>query len=95
MPPFLYIVCKSTTATIIWKPGFNGDGSDRFYVMYSERGQKVITKQVDRNEREEPSVLTVSDLKPAMEYDFSIVAENQFGQSSSRTVICITDAGKV
>ncbi|XP_063442046.1 hemicentin-1-like [Mytilus trossulus] len=92
MPPFLYIVCKSTTATIIWKPGFNGDSSDRFYVMYSEKGQKVITKQVYLNEREESSVSTVTELKPAMEYDFAIVAENQFGQSSSRTVICITDA---
>ncbi|XP_063442044.1 hemicentin-1-like [Mytilus trossulus] len=92
MSPFLYIVCKSTTATIIWKPGFNGDSADRFYVMYSEKGQKVITKQVDLNEWEESSVSTVTELKPAMEYTFAIVAENQFGQSSSRTELCITDA---
>ncbi|VDI63056.1 Hypothetical predicted protein [Mytilus galloprovincialis] len=92
IPPSLeYVVCKSTTAIVMWKQISNGDRSWEFYVQYGENGRNMKSKKLQHDNTNQLMTYKVNGLNPNRKYTFSIRAVNLLTESKSRTVECLTD----
>ncbi|XP_071174749.1 cell adhesion molecule Dscam1-like [Mytilus edulis] len=92
IPPSLeYVVCKSTTAIVMWKLISNGDRSLKFYVQYGENGRNIKSEKLQQDYTNQLMAYTVNGLNPNRKYTFSILAVNLLTESKSRTVECLTD----
>ncbi|XP_063441913.1 neural cell adhesion molecule L1.1-like [Mytilus trossulus] len=92
IPPSLeYVVCKSTTAIVMWKLISNGDRSLELYVQYGEHGRNIKLEKIQQDYTNQLMAYTVNGLTPNRKYTFSILAVNFLTESKSRTVECLTD----
>ncbi|CAC5394889.1 unnamed protein product [Mytilus coruscus] len=91
-PSFVYIVCKSTTAIVIWKPVLNRNVYQEYHIQYAETGQDMTSIKLYRNDTNQPMKYTITGLKPGRKYNFSILAVNLFGESRSNQMECLTEA---
>ncbi|XP_052063365.1 B-cell receptor CD22-like isoform X2 [Mytilus californianus] len=92
IPPSLeYVVCKSTTAIVMWKHIVNEDSSLEYYIQYAENGKNMKSEKLHQDYTNQLMAYTVNGLNPYRKYTFSILAVNLLTESMSRTVECLTD----
>ncbi|CAC5373536.1 unnamed protein product [Mytilus coruscus] len=90
-PSYVYVVCKSTSAIVIFKPILNGDLPQELYIQYTVEGQDMTSIQVHMNDTNQLIEYTATGLNPGRKYNFSILAVNLFGETRSNQVKCLTD----
>ncbi|XP_071172346.1 protein turtle homolog B-like isoform X1 [Mytilus edulis] len=89
---FVFVVCKSTTAVVVWKPNLNEGYPEEFYVQYTYKGKNnMSTNRIPRNETRHHMVYTVNGLHPDRKYYFTVLSVSLLGEFSYETVECFTD----
>lgn len=89
------MVCKSTTAIVILKPIVNDYLPQDLYIQYAVEGQAMSPIKVHMNDANQLIEYTVTGLNPGRKYNFSILAVNPFGKTSSNQVECATESCKL
>lgn len=93
-PSYVHVVCKSTTAVVIFKPTLIGNLPQELYIQYAVEGQDMTSIKVHMNDTNQAMEYTVNGLNPGRKYNFSILVGNLFGQTRSNQVKCLTDKCK-
>ncbi|CAC5374230.1 unnamed protein product [Mytilus coruscus] len=94
-PSNVYVVCKSTTATVIWIPDLIGGFSENFYVQYTDMGtNNGSSNRILYNDTYQHMVYVVDGLHPDRRYHFTVLSVSVLGQLRSETVECFTDVGE-
>ncbi|VDI59176.1 Hypothetical predicted protein, partial [Mytilus galloprovincialis] len=90
-PSYIYVVCKSTTAIVILKLIENGMVADDLYIQYTAGGQNMTSIKLHIIDTMHHIEYTVTGLYPGKHYNFSVLASNPFGETSSKQIECETD----
>lgn len=93
-PSYIHVVCKITTAVVIFKPTLIGNLPQELYIHYAVEGQNISVIQIHMNDTKQPIEYTVTKLNPGRNYNFSILVVNLFGETRSKQVQCLTDTCK-
>lgn len=96
-PLIVCVVCKSTSATVVWLQDFNGGQLQSFRIVYWDNERKFGTEMSDEiaeNDSYRENIHTVNDLKPHTKYTFFVLSANDFGSSRSKVIECSTDERK-
>ena len=97
VPTVFYVVCKTTSADVLWRSEFNGGSKQEFYVQYwriSQSSPSMLSPTIP-----DPGVTadlryTVNNLLPETLYIFHIIARNVLGDSFTKSVNCTTDRSR-
>ena len=92
-PTIMYVLCKTTSAAVLWKSEFNGGSKQEFYVQYWSISQSSSMLSPSIPDSGSASVLqyTVNNLVPETIYIFQVIARNNVGDSLSKSMTCTTD----
>ncbi|CAC5374228.1 unnamed protein product [Mytilus coruscus] len=91
-PSNVYVVCKSTTATVIWIPDLIGGYSEDFYVQYTDMGtNNGSSNRILYNDTYQHMVYVVDGLHLDRRYHFTVLSVSVLGLLKSETVECFTD----
>ena len=92
-PTIIYVLCKTTSAVVLWKSEFNGGSKQEFYVQYWSISQSSSMLSPSIPDSGSASVLqyTVNNLVPETIYIFPVIARNNVGDSLSESMTCTTD----
>jgi hypothetical protein len=92
-PTIIYVLCKTTSAVVLWKSEFNGGSKQEFYVQYWSISQSSSMLSPSIPDSGSASVLqyTVNNLVPETIYIFQVIARNNVGDSLSKSMTCTTD----
>jgi hypothetical protein len=93
-PTIFYVLCKTTSAVVLWKSEFNGGSTQEFYVQHSRKSQSsssMLSPSIPDSDPTSEMQYTVNSLVPETIYIFQIIARNNDGDSSSTLMTCTTD----
>jgi hypothetical protein len=93
-PTVFYVVCKTTSAVVLWRSEFNGGSKREFYVQYwriSQSSSAMLSPYIPDPGVTADIQYTVNYLVPETIYMFQIIARNDLGDSLSKSVKCTTD----
>ena len=93
-PTVFYVVCKTTSAVVLWRSEFNGGSKQEFYVQYwriSQSSSSMLSPDIPDPGVTADIQYTVNNLVPETIYMFQIIARNELGDSLSKSVKCTTD----
>ena len=93
-PTVFYVVCKTTSAVVLWKSKFNGGSQQEFHVQYwriSQSSTSILSPNIPDTGVTADLQYTVNNLVPETIYIFQIIARNYLGDSLSKQVKCTTD----
>jgi hypothetical protein len=93
-PTIFYVLCKTTSAVVLWKSEFNGGSTQEFYVQHSRKSQSsssMLSPSIPDSGPTSEMQYTVNSLVPETIYIFQIIARNNDGDSSSTLMTCTTD----
>ena len=93
-PTILYVLCKTTSAVVLWKSEFNGGSKQEFYVQYwriSQSSPSMLSPSIPDSGSTSVLQYTVNNLVPDTIYMFQIIARNNLGDSSSKLMTCTKD----
>lgn len=94
-PSNVFVVCKETSMTVFWRPGFNGGDIQHFNILLMNNQTKQITISKLMHDRggAETMMLTIKSLDPETLYIVSVHASNTHGTVTSENVNCSTSSG--
>ncbi|CAC5421793.1 unnamed protein product [Mytilus coruscus] len=69
----------------------NGNMSQDLYIQYTVGAQDMTSIKVHVNDRNQHIEYTVTGLNQGRKYNFSILAVNQFGETRSNQMECLTE----
>ena len=93
-PTAFYVVCKTTSAVVLWKSAFNGGSKQEFYVQHwriSQSSPSMLSPTIPDSGSASVLPYTVNNLVPYTIYIFQVIARNDLGDSSSKSMTCTTD----
>jgi len=93
-PTVFYVVCKTTSAVVLWRSEFNGGSNQEFYVQYwriSQSSSVMLSPYIPDPGVTADIQYTVNNLVPETIYMYQIIARNDLGDSLSKSVKCTTD----
>jgi hypothetical protein len=93
-PTIFYVLCKTTSAVVLWKSEFNGGSKQDFYVQHSRISQSspsMLSSSIPDSGSTSVLQYTVNSLVPDTIYIFQVIARNNEGDSSSTLLTCTTD----
>ena len=93
-PTVFYVVCKTTSAVVLWRSEFNGGSKQEFYVQYwriSQSSPSMLSPFIPDPVVTADLKYKVNDLVPDTIYMFQIIARNDLGDSLSKSEKCATD----
>ena len=93
-PTVFYVVCKTTSAVVLWRSELNGGSKQEFYVQYwriSQSSSAMLSPYITDPGVTADIQYTVNNLVPETIYMFQIIARNDLGDSLSKSVKCTTD----
>jgi len=93
VPVVVYVVCKITSAVVLWKPEFNS-GSNQFYVQHwriSQSSHSMLSPSIPDPGVTADLQYTVNNLVPETLYIFQIITRNDYGEAFTKSVNCTTD----
>ena len=93
-PTVFYVVCKTTSAVVLWRSEFNGGSKQEFYVQYwriSQSSSAMLSPYIPDPGVTADIQYTVNNFVPETIYMFQIIARNDLGDSLSKSVKCTTD----
>ncbi|XP_052101392.1 muscle M-line assembly protein unc-89-like isoform X2 [Mytilus californianus] len=89
-PSNVFVVCKSTSATIVWKPEFDGGDKQKFVVKYWKTSEGTnILSTTPVTDLAGQSV--IKQLMSGSNYSFVVEATNIYGPSNATLIACKTD----
>jgi hypothetical protein len=94
VPVVVYVVCKITSAVVLWKPEFNGGSNQEFYVQHwriSQSSHSMLSPSIPDPGVAADLQYTVNNLVPETMYIFQIITRNDYGNAFSKSVNCTTD----
>ena len=97
VPTVFYVVCKTTSANVLWRSEFNGGSIQEFYVQYwriSQSSQPLVSPSIPDRGLTSDLQYTVKNLVPETLYIFHIIARNVYGDSFTKSVNCTTDRSR-
>jgi hypothetical protein len=97
VPTVFYVVCKTTSANVLWRSEFNGGSKQEFYVQYwriSQSSQPMVSPSIPDRGLTSDLQYTVKNLVPETLYIFHIIARNVYGDSFTKSVNCTTDQSR-
>lgn len=94
-PSNVFVVCKKTSMTVFWRPGFNGGDIQKFNVLLvnNQTNQITFSKFMPDQDGAESMMLTIESLEPETLYIVSVHASNTHGTVTSENVNCSTSSG--
>ncbi|CAC5378606.1 unnamed protein product [Mytilus coruscus] len=89
-PSNVFVVCKSTAATIFWKPEFDGGDKQTFMVKYWKTfdGTNILTATPVTDLAGQ---FVIKQLVPGSNYSFVVQTSNIYGTSNATLLTCETD----
>ena len=93
-PTVFYVVCKTTSAVVLWRSEFNGGSKQEFNVQYwriSQSSSSMLSPSIPDPGVSADLMYTVNNLVPDAIYMFQIIASNYLGDSLSKSATCSTD----
>ena len=93
-PTIFYVLCKTTSAVVLWKSEFNGGSKQEFYVQHwriSQSSSLMLSQSIPDSGSTSVLEYTVNNLVPDTIYIFQIIARNYLGDSLSKPLNCTTD----
>jgi hypothetical protein len=93
-PTVVFVVCQTTSATVLWKSEMNGASTQTFFVKFwspSQSSQATLTPAISDPGSDADVQHTINNLVPETIYIFQIIARNLFGDSLSKSVNCTTN----
>jgi hypothetical protein len=93
-PTSFYVVCKTTSAVVLWKSEFNGGSKQEFYVQHwriPQSSPSMLSPTIPDSVSASVLPYTVNNLVPDTIYIFQVIARNNLGDSSSKSMTCTTD----
>jgi hypothetical protein len=97
VPTVFYVVCKTTSADVLWRSELNGGSKQEFYVQYwriSQSSQSMVSPSIPDRVLTSDLQYTVNNLVPETLYIFHIIARNVLGDSFTTSVNCTTDQSR-
>ena len=94
VPIVVYVVCKTTSAVVLWRSEFNGGSKDEFYVQYrriSQSSPSMSSSSIPDPGLTSDLQYTVNNLVPETLYIFQIITRNDYGDAFTKSVNCTTD----
>ena len=76
-PTIFYVLCKTTSAVVLWKSEFNGGSKQEFYVQYwriSQSSPSMLSPSIPDSGSTSVLQYTVNNLVPDTIYMFQIIA---------------------
>jgi hypothetical protein len=93
VPIVVYVVCKITSAVVLWKPEFNGGSNQEFYVQHwriSQSSHLMFSPSIPDPGVAADLQYTVNNLVPETLYIFQIITRNDYGNAFTKSVNCTT-----
>jgi len=97
VPTVFYVVCKTTSADVLWRSEFNGGSKQEFYVQYrriSQSSPSMLSPSIPDSGSTSVLQYTVNNLVPDTIYIFHIIARNDLEDSFTKSVNCTTDRSR-
>jgi hypothetical protein len=94
VPVVVYVVCKITSAVVLWKTEFNGGSNQEFYVQHwriSQSSHPMLSPSIPDPGVTADLQYTVNSLVPETLYIFQIITRNDYGEAFTMSVNCTTD----
>lgn len=89
-PSNVFVVCKTTSATIFWKPEFDGGDNQTFEVKYWKTSQ-VTTLLSTTPVTDLAGQSVIEQLLSGFNYSFVLQTSNIYGTSNATLLTCETD----
>ena len=93
----VFVVCQTTSATVLWKPEMNGGSAQTFYVKFwspSQSSHATLTPAISDPGSDYNVQYQINNLVPKTIYIFQIIARNVYGDSLSKSVNCTTNESR-
>ena len=93
-PTVDFVVCQSTSATVLWKPEMNGGSTQTFLVKFwslSQSSHAKLTPAISDPGSDSDVQYQINNLVSETIYIFQIIARNVYGDSLSKSVNCTTN----
>ena len=93
-PTVFYVVCKTTSAVVLWRSEFNGGSNQEFYVQHwriSQSSHSMLSPSIPDPGVTADLQYTVNNLVPETLYIFQIFTRNDYGDVFTKSVNCTTD----
>ena len=94
VPVVVNVVCKITSAVVLWKPEFNGGSNQEFYVQHwiiSQSSHPMLSPSIPDPGVTADLQYTVNSLVPETLYIFQIITRNYYGEAFTKSVNCTTN----
>jgi hypothetical protein len=94
VPVVVYVVCKITSAVVLWKSEFSGGSNKEFYVQHwkiSQSSHSMLSSSIPDPGVTADLQYTVNNLVPETLYIFQIITRNDYGDAFTKSVNCTTD----
>jgi hypothetical protein len=94
VPVVVYVVCKITSAVVLWKSEFSGESNKAFYVQHwkiSQSSHSMLSSSIPDPGVTADLQYTVNNLVPETLYIFQIITRNDYGDAFTKSVNCTTD----
>ena len=94
VPVVVYVVCKITSAVVLWKPEFNGGSNQEFYVQHwriSQSSHPMLSPSIPDPGVPADLQYTVNNLVPETLHTFQIIIRHNYGNAFTKSVNCTTD----
>ena len=94
VPVVVNVVCKITSAVVLWKPEFNGGSNQEFYVQHwriSQSSHPMLSPSIPDPGVPADLQYTVNNLVPETLYTFQIIIRHNYGNAFTKSVNCTTD----
>jgi hypothetical protein len=94
VPIVVNVVCKTTSAVVLWRSEFNGGSKQEFYVQYrriSQSSSSMLSLSIPDPGLTSDLQYTVNNLVPETLYIFQIITRNDYGDAFTKSVNCTTD----
>ena len=93
-PIVVNVVCKTTSAVVLWRSEFNGGSKQEFYVQYwriSQSSSSTLSPSIPDPGLTSDLQYTVNNFLPETLYIFQIITRNDYGDAFTKSVNCTTD----
>jgi len=90
----VFVVCQTTSATVLWKPEMNGGSTQTFFVKFWSPSHATLTPAISDPGSDADVQYIINNLVPETIYIFQIIARNVYGDSLSKSVNCTTNESR-